>query len=265
MASFLGQDVSPEELQLADHVYMWGSPLHTQHGLVVEFSEAKRPWTGLSSDDLQDNIHVLCLSRSGAPAAPSSMDVRRVTLREFIAEGQANWCGSLRRARYSAPRAGRGPRLPGASYPMEARASAEALRRARALLEIGEERPHDLGPLTAANSEHMAVWCKTGQWRSSRVDGAWGLASATAIAAGAAAAYKSPGAALLPLLGATLLWKASMEEGLLCEEAVAPAALLGAGCCPEAPATAKAEGLDHETDYVVVYDGDVAQYVAAAF
>jgi len=253
MASFLGQDVSPEELQLADHVYMWG-PLHTQHGLVVEFSEAKRPWTDVSSDDLQHDIHVLCLSSSVA---------RRVTLLEFIAEGQANWCGSLRRARYSVPWAERRLRLPGASYPMEACASVAALRRARALLEIGEERPHDLGPLTAANSEHMVVWCKTGQWRSSQVDNAWSLASAAAVAAGAAAAScRSPGAALLPLLGATLLWKASQEDWLPGEDAGAPAALLGAGCCPEVPAETKAEGLDHETDYVVVYEGDAAQYAA---
>jgi len=257
MACLLGQDVSPEELQLADHVYMWGSPLHTQHGVVVELSEAKRPWTGLISDDLHDDIHVLCLSRSVEAAK-----ARRVTLREFIAEGQANWCGSLRRARYGVPWAERRLRLPGASYPMEACAVAEALRRARALLEISEERPDDLGPLTAANSEHMAVWCKTGQWRSSQVDCAWGLASAAAIAAGAAAACRSPGAAVLPLLGATMLWRASQEEGLLYEDAGAPAALLDAGCCPEAPEAAEAQGLDHETDYVVVYEGDAAQYAA---
>jgi len=259
MASFLGQDVSPEELQLADHVYLWGSARLAHHGLVFEISE------GQGDDDPLDCITVLHLSCSVDDPAK----VRRVTLREFIAEGsgQSNWSGSLKRARYGAPWAERTLKLPGNSYPMEADEPSAVLQRAQALLEISEGRPDDLAELTTANSEHVIVWCKTNHWRSSQVDGTWSLASAAAIAAGAAAACgNGRGAALLPLLGVTLLWKATQEDGLVCEAPGAPAALLRGGCSDAAvkdELLMQGDGLESETDYVIVYESDVAKYVVA--
>lgn len=153
---------------------------------------------------------------------------------------------------------------------MQADSPEVVLRRARALLEISQLRPRDLGMLTLANAEHVVVWCKTNQWRSSQVDGALSLASAAVIAAGAAAACRSPSATLLPLLGGALLWRASQDEGLLCASSGAPAALHGGGW-PLAPSPAgqacrvdekQGSGLEDETDYVIVHEADVpSEYV----
>ncbi|CAE8595337.1 unnamed protein product, partial [Polarella glacialis] len=80
-----------------------------------------------------------------------------------------------------------------------------------ALLEVSDLQSYDLSfcLTSSANCEHFIVWCKTGHWRSSQVEGAFPLARAAALTAGVVAAYRSPGASgLIPLLGA-LLWASS--------------------------------------------------------
>jgi hypothetical protein len=265
MASLSGQDVRPEELRPADHVYVETSPQHVFHGLVVEVHD--------SQDEPLDRVVVLHLSCVEAPSAK----VQQSTLREFLdtVRNEAGWTSgdaSLKLARYGLSWS-ECKLWQGVGYPIDTDVVPAVLWRARALLEISELRPHDLGNMTVANAEHVVVWCKTSQWRSTvqdkirSADSALSLASAAALAAGAAAACRrSPGVALLPLLGGALMWKAAHDQGRHQGGlGGAPAALCKHVADKDPMGDAGANhGLDSETDYVVVYEADVAAYLLAA-
>mmetsp|Transcript_41607 Transcript_41607/g.107652 ORF Transcript_41607/g.107652 Transcript_41607/m.107652 type:complete len:306 (-) Transcript_41607:94-1011(-) len=246
--SWFVHDAQPEELRLGDHIYKWGSPLHTHHGLVYQILEAPSPQIDPDAENLLDRIIVLHLSFSTEEKREAK--IHRVPLRTFLAGDRKGQQGLLKRARYSVPWAENMVKLPGTCYSMHADAPAVALRRAQALLELTELRPYDLSALTFSNCEHVIVWCKTGHWRSAQVDGAFGLAGTAALLAGAAAAARSPGAGLLPLLGGVLLWQVARIDGAVDAEGVPPAlacggrAILGdsASCGDELVSFSLAEG-----------------------
>jgi len=209
--AWLIHDVLIEELQVSDHVYKWGSPVHTHHGLVVEILEAPSPRLDTDGDDLLDRIIVLHLSFNGPEAEQAK--VHRVPLRTSLTNGLKGSPQRLKRARYGVSRAEHALKLPGTCYSMQADAPETVLRRAHLLLDASQSQPYDLHSLTSANCEHVIVWCKTGVWQSSQVDGAFNLMRAAALAAGVAAACRAPTArGLLPLLGGIILWKASVPE-----------------------------------------------------
>jgi hypothetical protein len=189
--------------------------------MVYNISEVASPPEDQAEDDLLDRITVLQLS------FPEQVDagakIHCTSLRTFLVAGRKGWEGGLKRARYDVSTAEHILKLPGTCYPFEADSNDVALSRGKALLQISETssaRLYELKALTQANCEHVIVWCKTGQWRSSQVNTPVGLARVATLAAAGVAACRglsggngSQGPGILaPLLGGALLWKVSQQE-----------------------------------------------------
>jgi len=156
--------VFPEDLQPADHIYRWASPVHRYHGIVLEVSEVPQP--SVAELELQDRIVVLHFSFDGNGQAK----VHRVTLRQFLEPILKAPLQGLKRARYGCPKYETWMKCSGTCYPEPASPPEECLARARSLLETSESHPYSLDTLTSANCEHFAVWCSTGKWRSAQKD-----------------------------------------------------------------------------------------------
>lgn len=213
LLGWLRHDVSPEELAPGDHIYKWGSPFHTHHGLVLEVLEVPSPPLE-GGGELLDRIIVLHLNFSFDQGDGRRVArVHRVPLRGFLQGGSKSIRWSLmdpvlKRARYGVPRAEHSVKRAGTCYLDQRDTPEVVLARGRRLLEASESRPYDFEALTTANCEHMVVWCTTGCWKSSQVDGA--AMKAAALAAAAFAAVAGPrapvaGAAAGLVLGGALL------------------------------------------------------------
>lgn len=172
-------DVLPEELRPADHIYRWGSPVHSHHGIVLEILEEPRP--PVEEVQLQDRIVVVHFSLDGNGQAK----VHSVTLRQFQ-EGSTKTPlqGGLKRARYGCPMYETLIKRSGTCYSEAATSPEKCLDRARLLLGLSELKPYDLSTSASANCEHFAFWCSTGQWRSAQVESAKLLGAAALLSTG---------------------------------------------------------------------------------
>jgi hypothetical protein len=217
--SWLNHDVSPEELQIGDHIYKWDSMFRASHGLVYRFVEASDLHAEDGKAELLDRIIVLHASLDEDNSSAAA-EIRCISLRNFLSCGSKGFDCGLKRARYDVSRAEHMMKLPGTCYPFEPSSTVDVLRRGEALIQASELHPYNLRSLTQANCEHIVVWCKTGQWRSSQVENVVALARSVAfVLAGIAAcrgASSTPGAKgsslLAPLLGGALLWKVSTQQ-----------------------------------------------------
>eukprot|EP00397_Hematodinium_sp_SG-2012_P011621 GEMP01011765.1.p1 GENE.GEMP01011765.1~~GEMP01011765.1.p1 ORF type:complete len:372 (+),score=64.60 GEMP01011765.1:185-1300(+) len=170
-------DILPSELQLGDHIYVWGSMgIHTHHGIVTHIMDQP----SMHRIPLDDRIIVTHFSPVHSSSFPfkNVMDVLRgngtlslvydVPLRDFV--GSNPTFGGLKRARYSVPQAEYWVKRAGTCYQERADPAQVALRRAQMLLEEHNrlEQVYSVATAMTANCEHMAFWCKTGIWRSAQ-------------------------------------------------------------------------------------------------
>ncbi|CAF3375395.1 unnamed protein product [Rotaria sp. Silwood2] len=157
--------IEPKDIWLGDHLYIWSSPLHQHHGIVLF----------VNSQDY-DESEILEFNTFDGSQKPSRAVVQKVSLKSFRKN-----C-TLKRVVYGSSYAGF--KLAGTAYKFQSLKPEVVVDNAQHILEqviFGECLIVPTEPasptlssshydLILRNCECLAFWCKTGMWYSEQIE-----------------------------------------------------------------------------------------------